>query len=456
MQSPIENQILSTKYFHNKTPILIACSGGRDSMALLYAFIQCKFEKIEVAHCNCNLRGEESDEEEAFVRNYCKQNHIPFHSKSFQTTAYSKEKNISIEMAARELRYHFFEEVRKKRELHLIAVAHHQDDQLETILLNLLQGTGIHGLKGMLEKNNQIVRPLLKVSREEINQYISKNNIPYRDDSSNEADDYKRNFIRNQISPLLQNINVNYLKEVSDFSERMVETEFLFNEQIQKIRAKTLKPWKEGYELYIHYLLNHPACNSLFHEILSPFDLSKKQITELILTIQGTKKKNASGQQFFSDSHRFILDKKKLYILPAEVNTTSMLSFEQMPKNISFNEYKITIRKVPINKLHIKKSEQYAFLDADKITLPLLITYPQTGDYFYPYGMGKQKNSEKVGKKKLNKFFKDISLPIAVRERTPIIKSGEKIIWVVGYRIDDRFKITEDTKEAIVFHISKG
>ncbi|MCO5248679.1 MAG: tRNA lysidine(34) synthetase TilS [Chitinophagales bacterium] len=453
MQSNIENILLSSKIFNHKTPILIACSGGRDSMALLFAMIHCKFKNIEVAHCNFNLRGKESDEEEQFVKNYCGQHQIPFHSASFQTEDYAKSHHISIEMAARQLRYDFFEKIRKEKKLHLIAVAHHQDDQLETILLNLLQGTGIHGLKGMQEKNDKIIRPLLKTSRSVINQYIQDNKIPYHDDSSNETDDYKRNFIRNQISPLFKNINTNYLQEISDFSQRMVESEILYSQQIEKIKTKILKPWKEGHELHFHYLLYHPACNTLFHELLTPFGLSKKQIEELILTVQGNKKQNASGQQFFSKNYRFILDKKKFYILPNDTLLASLLSFDKLPRNIIFNEYKISVRQVPIQKLSIKKSERYAYFDAAKIDLPLLITYPQVGDYFYPFGMGKPVHPKKPGKKKLSKYFKDTTIPVAVRERTPILKSGNKIIWVVGHRMDDRFKITDTTQEAVVMCI---
>lgn len=448
--------LTSSRLFNKSTPLLIACSGGRDSMALLQAFILADFSQIEVAHCNFQLRDEESDGDEIFLQDFCKKLNIPFHTIRFETSSFAKENGVSTQMAARTLRYEWLEKIRKENNLHLIVTAHHQDDLAETILLQLIQGTGIHGLKGMQAKNDKIVRPLLHISREEINQYIDQHEIPFREDSSNNSTYYKRNFIRHEISPLLQKINSKYLQELSDFSQRMQETEFLFNEQVNKIRKKVLADWKEGHQLYLTYLLNHPACDTLFHEILTPFGLSKEQIKELLLTAKGLKKENASGQTFYSATHRMVMDKKSLFILPLENELTSLVTYDKWPNQIIFNEYKIDVRLQPISKVNMHQSSRHAYLDADKIDFPIQIRYPETGDYFYPFGLGKAKNSEKAGKKKLSKFFKDIKLSVAERERTPVIKSGEKVIWVVNHRIDDRFKVTEATKNVVVLLITKG
>lgn len=454
MQHSIENILINSDLFNKNTPLLIASSGGRDSMALLFGLIQSGFNHLEVAHCNFQLRKKESDKDELFIQDYCHKNNIPFHTIRFETKKVAKDKGISTQMAARDLRYGWLEKIRKEYELHLIVAAHHQDDQLETVLLNLIQGTGIHGLKGMMAKNYKIVRPLLQISRTQINQYIEQNNIPYREDSSNSSTDYKRNFIRHEITSLLGKINSNYLQEISDFSKRMAESAVLFDEQIQKIRKKVLVPWKEGYQLFINYILLHPACDTIFHEILSPFGLTRDQIQEILLTAKGLKKKNASGQTFYSEHFRFVMDKKSLFILPKENEIQSLITYDKWPNQIIFNEYKIEVRLQPIAKVNLKKSERYAYLDADKIHFPIQIKYPETGDYFYPFGMGKAKNPEKAGKKKLSKYFKDEHISVAERERIPILKSDEKIVSLIGLRIDDRFKITESTENVVVLVIN--
>lgn len=456
MQIELEKAILSSKNLHPKTPLLVACSGGRDSMALLYALQKLQFQHIEVGHCNFQLRGQEADEDQKHVEDFCAKHQLSFHTIRFDTKQKAQEAGVSTQMIARSLRYEWLEKIRKESNLHFIVVAHHQDDQVETILLQLIQGTGIHGLKGMQAKNDKIVRPLLEVSREQINEYVQINGIAFRDDSSNDSTYYKRNFIRHEIAPLLSKINTNYLQELSDFGQRMAETEFLFNEQVQKIRKKVLKDWKEGHQLYFEYLLQHPACDTLFHELLTPFGLSKDQIKEVLQTVKGLKKKNPSGQTFYSEQYRFILDKKSIFILPQAVEISSIQTYDQWPGQIIFNELKIDVRLQPIAKVNMHQSPRHAYLDADKIDFPIQIRYPETGDYFYPFGLGKAKNPEKAGKKKLSKFFKDIKLSVAERERTPVIKSGEKVLWVVNHRIDDRFKVTENTKNVVVLLITKG
>ncbi|MCO5231426.1 MAG: tRNA lysidine(34) synthetase TilS [Chitinophagales bacterium] len=456
MHTNPESAIKSFKWLSKSTPILIACSGGRDSMALLYALHKLEFNHMEVAHCNFQLRGEESDGDQIFVEEYCKHNKIPFHVVRFETKELAKKEGVSTQMAARTLRYEWLEKIRLENGLHLIAVAHHQDDQYETILLQLIKGTGIHGLKGMLDKNDKIVRPLLTVSREQINQYVTENNIGFREDSSNATTHYKRNLIRHELTPLIAQMNPNYLQEFTDFGQRMREAEYMFEEYVQRVRKKVMKPWKEGYQIFFTYLLNHPSCDTLFYELLSPFAFGKEQVKEMLSTIKGLKKENASGQTFLSSQYRVILDKKSLYILPLNTELTSILTIDKWPKQILFNEYKIDVRLCPIEKLNMHKSSKYAYLDADKISFPVQMRFAEMGDYFYPFGMGKKQNPEKAGKKKLSKFFKDEQIPLAERERTPILLSKERVLWVLPHRIDDRFKVTEATQSVVVLTIVKS
>jgi len=456
MQSPVIDHLLRSPEFHRATPLLVACSGGRDSMTLLHALYVSGHTHLHVAHCNFTLRGEESDGDQILVENFCKDRQLPFHTVHFPTSAYARERGISTQMAARELRYEWLEKVRKENDLHLVVVAHNKNDQAETVLLNLIQGTGIHGLKGMLSKNDKIVRPLLQVSREEIDQYVLQHGLLYREDSSNASSHYKRNYIRHEIMPRLKELNSDILEQLSSFSKRMEETALLFNEQVSRIRKKVLVQWKEGYKLHLAYLLAHAAGDTLAHELLTPFGMTAEQVRELMTTAKGFKRQNASGQTFLTRDYRLVMDRKSLYILPVVSDIQSLISYDHWPNQIVFNEYKIDVRLQPVSKVNMTRSERYAYLDADKISFPLQIRYPQQADYFYPFGLGKNRSPDQPGKKKLSKYFKDLKIPVPERERTPVLLGGEKIIWLAGQRIDDRFKVTESTKNVVVLVITKS
>lgn len=442
--------------FNRGTPLLVACSGGRDSMALLHGLIKAGCYHLEVAHINFGLRGEESDADEQFVKAFCLEKGIPCHCSHVDTATYAAERKLSIQMAARELRYARLETLRKERNLHFIVTAHHMDDQAETILFNIIQGTGIDGLKGMTARSGYVIRPLLGVDRAQIDAYIAKYQVSYREDSSNEQTYYKRNFIRHKIMPLLRELNPTVVQSLGGLGERMYQAGILYHNGIDKIRKKLLVPWKEGHKLHFIYLLQHPASDTLLYELLHPFGVSPDLSGEIMLTISGSKKENASGQQFLTGTHRILSDKRCLYILPLVSERQSLLRLDKWPGSIVFNEWKINVRIAPINKVNMKSSGRFAYLDADKITFPLTIRYPEQGDYFYPFGMSKPNHPGKTGKKKLSKFFKDIHLPVAEREYTPLLFSGDRLIWVVGQRIDDRFKVSDQTKEVVILSFPPG
>lgn len=441
--------------FHPATPLLVACSGGKDSMALLHLLIKCAYKNIYVAHCNFQLRGEDANADESFVQQFCLQHQIPFYSTRFKTLEYAKEKGISIQMAARELRYDWLEKCRKDSGTHLIVTAHHADDQAETILQHLIQGTGLKGLRGMLPKNGKIVRPLLSVPLAEILHYIEKEEIEYREDSSNAKDDYSRNFIRHHILPKAQQLNPAFISSAFATSERLNESHWLMEESIGRIRRKCLQTWKNGFQLLTTYILKHPACNTIFYELLSPFGFTGAQVLEILLTLKGAKSKSLSGQKFLSEEYYILTDKKALYILPLQDEKVALQQWEKWPNQLIFNEYKVTVRLQPIAEFNMKTAERYACLDADKISFPIRMRYAENADYFYPIGMSKPKSQEKIGKKKLSKYFKDEKIPLAERQFTPLLFSGDKLMWVLGHRIDDRFKITESTRNVAVLVITK-
>jgi tRNA(Ile)-lysidine synthase len=455
MLENLRNYIDTHVLFQKKTPILVACSGGMDSMCLLSLLMEGKFENISVAHCNFGLRAEASDGDETFVKAFCEKHQLPFYSVRFDTAEFANAHQLSTQMAARQLRYEWLEKVRKETGAHLIVTAHHADDQAETILFNIIQGTGIRGLKGMLPKQGVIVRPMLEIERTAIKEYVLSNQIAFREDSSNASTKYRRNFIRHEIMPLLTQLNPAVQQTLGAFARKMKESEILMQQEVERIRKKTLLPWKIGYKLLTTYLQEHPASSTLFYEILNPFGFSADQVKEMMDTISGIKSNSLSGQQFLSTSHQIFADKKALYILPLESEKTEILRFEKWPGQIIFNEYKIDVRQQPIHEVNMQRNARYAYLDADLVKFPITIRYAQTADYFYPLGMGKAKNSEKPGKKKLSKFFKDIKLPLAERAFTPVIFGGEALLWVLGHRTDDRFKISESTKNVICLVITK-
>jgi tRNA(Ile)-lysidine synthase len=447
MIQKIQTYITHHHLANSGTPILVACSGGVDSMVLIDIFLKLHY-KIAIAHCNFQLRGNESDEDEQFVQQFANENNIPFHVIKFDTKTYKQQNDVSTQMAARTLRYEWFEKIRKENSYHVIATAHHLDDQLETILLNITKGTGIKGLTGMQAKNGFVIRPLLEISKQQILEYTKENNIAFREDSSNASDDYQRNLIRHQIVPQLQKINPSLHTTMIDFIDRMNDYETLTNYQIETIKKKCYSEKNGIIEIKLGFIKTQKAGNTILFYLLKDFGFNSDNITQLFQSLKTLEKVN-SGKQFFSETHRIVIDRKSLFIVPKNTERENYLSFVQLPNQIVFNNYKIQCSLVPIQELNIKTSNRYAYFDADKIEFPLLVRYYNEGDYFYPFGMSRPKTPGKIGKKKLSKYFKDEKFSLLEKENTAVLFSGEKLIWLVGHRIDDRFKVTDKTKHVL-------
>ncbi len=426
------------------SPILIACSGGGDSMVLTDIMQKLNF-KIGLAHCNFQLRGNESDSENAFVRDYAVKNDIPFYETKLETEKYAQENKISVQLAARELRYDWLEKIRKENDFHNIATAHHLNDQAETILLNFIKGSGVRGLKGIPSKNGKIIRPLLEISKQEIETYQKENNILFKSDSSNDSIKYQRNFLRHEVIPKIKSINPAFENNILSFSQQMNDLKKIVESYHQGIRKKLLTQKQECAILNVNTLKSLPAHKTVLYEILRTYNFNSNQLEEVYNFIQNPK----TGKQFLSSTHRIIQNRKQLIIAPLNTSKSTIKVFEKLPKQILFNNYKIAVVQKPISKLQIKKSERFAYIDAKKVKFPLIIRYWKNGDYFYPYGLTKPK-SNKVGKKKLSKYFKDEQFSILEKEQTPLLFSGNKLVWVVGSRIDDRFKVDRNTKNVIV------
>lgn len=417
-----------------KDKLLLAVSGGMDSVVMAHLFYEAGYE-FSIAHCNFQLRGEESDGDAAFVERLSRDIfHVEYFYKEFDTANYTIKHKLSIQQAARELRYEWFEEIRAANNLSYIATAHHSDDQVETFLINLLRGTGITGLAGIPLKQNSIIRPMLFTGRKEIDQYAKQNGVMFQNDSSNESDKYLRNKIRLKLFPLLENINPAFRETISQSIQNLKGTEIVYKEYLQKLnlkhysdnhqikieieKLKTLTPGLHYlYELISEYGFNHSVCADVYKSLDS-----------------------IPGKQFYSNTHTLIKDREYLIIYPnkntmeesneiiIEAGTTEVFN----PFHLKFSEVENKGDQI------LKNGENVAMLNMDRLAFPLTIRKWQQGDFFYPLGM--------KSKKKLSDFFVDNKLSIKEKSDTWILCSCNEIVWVIGYRIDERFKINHRTK----------
>ena len=423
----IQHFIEERNLFALNDKVLVALSGGADSVALFRVLTDLGY-KCECAHCNFHLRGEESDRDENFVRALCNEIHIPLHIKHFDTEFYAKEKQISIEMAARELRYDWFEELRKETGATVISVAHHRDDSVETFLLNLIRGTGINGLKGIQAKNGYIVRPLLETSREDILNYLDYLKQDYVTDSTNLQDEYLRNKIRLNLLPIMKEMNPSIMESIQETSQRLTEAANIYNQNRKEILETSIQITLEGDTLHIQTILEDSAPLSLLHEWLSPAGFNPSQIKD----IHQSLKKNQSGKQFISNEWKLLRDREHLIL---------------QHKKIEENVPEISIETMEINNDFILlKDKNIACLDADKVVLPLEIRKWKKGDKFVPFGM--------KGQKKVSDYLTDKKYSLFQKEKQYVACSEGKIVWLIGERTDDRFKITEKSKRAVILKIN--
>ena len=414
----IDNEHLLSK----EDKVIIALSGGADSVALLHVMHSLGY-KCEAAHCNFHLRGEESNRDETFVHELCKSMQIPLHIIHFETEKYAIENKISIEMAARELRYQWFEEIKKESAANVIAVAHHQDDSVETLLLNLIRGTGLSGLLGIRPQNKDIIRPLLCVNRQNIIEYLGSIGQNYVTDSTNLEDEYIRNKIRLNLIPLMEEINPSVKKNIIATSNYLNEIELIYNNEIENGKQRVLT--KEG--IRISDLLKEPAPNALLFEILHPLGFNSAQIQNILSLLL----KGQTGKQLISkDGWRIIKDRNMLLIQPKE-------NLEETPFQLIREELIYTKDFI------IPREKNIACFDADKLEdTEFTIRKWRKGDTFVPFGM--------KGQKKISDYLTDRKLSLIQKERQYVLCQRDKIIWVIGERTDNRYRIDDKTKRVII------
>lgn len=420
------------------TRVLVALSGGADSTILLRLLCEAGIDCM-AAHCNFHLRGEESNRDEWFVENLCALLHVPLRVAHFDTQNYAREMHVSIEMAARELRYNWFDKLLADESIEWLALGHHADDQVETFFLNALRGTGIHGLAGMSCRKGNRVRPLLAFSRSELEAYAALRGWDYVNDSSNLSDEPLRNRIRHQVMPVFKQMNPAFLQVMRGNMERVAQIEKWLAHQVDSFRAEAVAE-VEGQVLISVEKLRALLDPELFlFEILSPFGFNGDQISQIGRCVA----EGVSGRQFFSASHRLVVDRYNLLVLslldqpdePSRFYVESGVGAIQHPIPMAFQTVDRTAG------FQFSKELNCIHLDASLLEFPLVIRRWQRGDLFRPLGM--------KGFKKLSDFFTDSKLSLIDKEQVWLLCSGDEVVWVVGYRMDDRFKVSDQTRQIL-------
>jgi tRNA(Ile)-lysidine synthase len=421
--------------------VLLAVSGGIDSMVLLQLYFASGY-KPGIAHCNFHLRGAESDGDEAFVTAAAQRLEAEYHQQDFDTERSALESGVSIQMAARNLRYRWFEEIREKNGYDFIATAHNQDDVIETFFINLSRGTGIRGLTGIPVKSGKIIRPLLFASRETIAAYAHEHHISYREDSSNASDKYLRNRIRHQLIPMLEEENPSFRNALMDTMQKLSETEKIYERELSQIKQRLMRKEDDRIRISIGDLSVYEARKSILFEILSPFDFSPQAMEDVIHSLDGP-----SGKQFLSATHRVVKDRKDLIITPLDQQEYRKYYLERTAGRIT---EPVDLEWMVIDHtdtFHIPRDPKIACLDLQKLHFPLILRPWLPGDYFQPLGM--------KGMKKISDYLIDTKTSLPDKEKTWLLVSGNEIAWVAGQRIDERFKVRPDTRQVLMIKFTR-
>jgi len=422
--------------FNPDDKILLGVSGGVDSIVMLHLLLRAGYE-VGIAHCNFQLRGRESEEEHRFVGWMAEHYNVPFFVKRFDTHQFASDQGVSVQMAARRQRFEWFEQLRQAHNYNYIAIAHNKNDKVETSLINLARGTGLKGITGIKPKSGFIVRPLLFASREDILQYCNQEGLNYREDSSNQTTKYSRNRIRHEIFPEFQKINPQFLETMDKNLDRFRSAYALFEAMISEIRERLLI--KQGNDWIINFkLLNeYPENYTILFELLKPFRFSADVVSDIFSTLE-----TESGKTFYSDSYKAVKDRNKLIITTLETSEPKRYYIDrenskiETPVTLTFN-----IKNVD-EAFRIPSEPNVACIDYDLVEFPLILRKWQSGDFFKPLGLGHYK--------KLSDFFIDKKYSLVDKEQSWLLTSGEQIVWIIGARLDDRFKITKQTSKVLI------
>lgn len=413
-----------------KSKILIAVSGGVDSVVLAHLSRQANLN-ISLAHCNFNLRGKESDADEDFVLELADSLNVEVFIENFETEAYAEEKKISIQMAARELRYEWFDELRQTLQFDQIFTAHHANDNIETVLINFARGTGLEGLTGIPDENDYVLRPLLPFSRKMIENFAVQSRLKWREDSSNKSTKYLRNKVRHEMIPLLEELNPQLMESFGKTRSHLLQSAALIEDYISAIFPRIAKQEDFGYSFSIKMLQTIPNVKAVLYELFRTFGFTEWNDVYDLMDAQ-------SGKVVYSKTHRLVKDRNELLL--------TTIPSETKPEYTILEEEEVVM--LPMGTFHLEEVDEMTestrnniFVDKKKLQFPLTLKKWEKGDVFYPFGM--------EGKKKISKFFKDEKLSLPQKENCWLLCSNGEIIWIIGHRADARFAVTEQTAQIL-------
>lgn len=430
MLQKLENHIQQNLSFLKDKKLLLAVSGGIDSMVLVDLFHKLKYD-VAVAHCNFQLRGQESDDDEEFVKSQVEKLNIPLFIQKFDTKKFAEQKKLSIQVVARNLRYDWFYTLLVNQNFDFIITAHHLDDSIETFLINFTRGTGLEGLTGIPIQNDKVIRPLLAFSRDEIVAYAKQNDINWREDSSNSTDKYWRNKLRHDVIPVLKELNPSLLPSFQNTIDSLQQSHSLVKDASKNMYQKVVTEEEHHTEIDLTKLLKLPNYKAYLFQWLQAFGFTDwKAVYDLI--------EANSGKQVFSETHILLKNRNTLLLSPKQTRENNEVFWVEKNQN----EVKVPLKLRFCNVSDIStQGTNTIFVDEDKLSFPLTIRRWEEGDVFYPFGM--------KGKKKLSKYFKDEKLSLIEKSKVWLLCSDNQIIWVIGKRQDERFKITKQTTKIL-------
>lgn len=441
----VKRYIESLNLLPDGAKVVVALSGGADSVALIDILNHLDYACIG-AHVNFHLRGNESDRDAAFSHKLCMDMSIPFYKTDLYAAEYAEREGISIEMAARELRYRWFEQLRKEQGAAAVAVAHHRDDSVETVLLNLIRGTGIRGLTGIKPRNGNVIRPLLCCDREAILEYLEQRGLTYVTDRTNLLNEYRRNKIRLEVLPLLESIQPSVRESISRTMDHLSETEVFYEKALEEAERRVCTNLKAGLSpmplrISLSALEKEVAPRSLLYEILSEYGFGRADVETIYRNRQGI-----SGRAFYTHSHRLVFDRDEMIVSEIPTDETTEYYLEESQTSL-VEPLSLTCERLPMTPgFDISHDRLVACLNAEKLLYPLVLRHPKKGDSFIPFGMH--------GRKLISDYCSDRKMNALEKEGLWLLCSGKDIVWVVGERIDHRFRVDETTTTVCRFTLN--
>ncbi len=429
MLNKLKNHIQNNFPYLKDKKLLLAVSGGIDSMVLLHLFHKLEFD-ITVAHCNFSLREAESDAEEDFVSTTCKALKIPSYIQKFDTKQFASDYKLSIQLAARKLRYDWFLELLSEQKLDCVLTAHHLDDEIETFLINLTRGTGLEGLTGIPAENGNVIRPLLPFTREQIETFAQENNIQWREDSSNASDKYLRNKLRHNVVPVLKELNPSFMHSFQNTLNHLKQSQTLVDDASRIVYKKVVTEEEKQKKINISELIQLENYEVYLYQWLKPLGFSAWEDIYALVHAQ-------SGKQVFSEDYALLKDRAHLIVTTRDLDHPTSYKIQK-----SDVEIKIPLKLTLCNICYISNLNSYCiFVDEDKLEFPLTIRKWREGDVFYPSGM--------QGKKKVSKYFKDEKFSLVDKQNQWLLCSNDAIVWIINHRADRRFLANDNTKNIL-------